>query len=213
MLAAAVGNPEHYKFCESLFPCGTPMESKAGLDLIRPSSKDEAKKMLKEAGYKGDKLVILQPTDIPISSAFAQVAAKTLRDIGMNVDLQAMDWSSVTSRRAKKDPVDKGGWSLIHSQWSALDLLSPVINPNLDARGEIGYIGWSKSEQMESLRDQFAVESDRAKKMAIVKEIQKLNYDQVFYVPLGGFSKFKGYTARMANMVEAPLPLFWQAKR
>jgi peptide/nickel transport system substrate-binding protein len=122
----------------------------------------------------------------------ASVTSQALRSIGMNVEVQSMDYSTMQARRTKKDPVDKGGWSLIHSQWSSLDLLSPVINPNLDARGEIGYVGWSKSEEMERMRDQFALESDRAKKMALVKEIQKLNYDQVFYVPLGQLLQVQG---------------------
>ena len=103
VLAAAIGNPEYYKECASIYPCGSPFESNAGTNLVSPPSLAEAKKLLTEAGYKGEKTVILQPSDIPNSNAFALVVAKACRDIGMNVDLQSLDWSSVTSRRAKKD--------------------------------------------------------------------------------------------------------------
>jgi len=212
-LQAQFGDPKVYQVCGAVLSCASPYATDEYAPQIKTPDLAKARTMLKESGYKGEKVVILHPTDIQVLSSMASVTSQALRDIGMNVEVQSMDYSTMQARRTKKDPVDKGGWSLIHSQWSSLDLLSPVINPNLDARGEIGYVGWSKSEQMESLRDQFAVEPDRAKKMAIVKQIQKLNYDEVFYVPLGGFSKFKGYDAKMANMVEAPLPLFWQARR
>jgi peptide/nickel transport system substrate-binding protein len=212
-LQAQFGDPKVYQPCGAVLSCASPYASNAFAPHLKAPDLAKAKALLKESGYKGEKVVILHPTDIQVLSSMASVTSQALRNIGMNVEVQSMDYSTMQARRTKKDPVAQGGWSIVHSQWSALDLLSPVINPNLDARGEIGYIGWSKSETMESLRDQFATESDRAKKMAIATDIQKLNYEEVFYVPLGGFSKFKGYNAKMANMVEAPLPLFWQAKR
>ena len=212
-LQAQFGDPKVFQPCGAVLSCASPFATEQFAPHLKPANVAKAKAMLKESGYKGEKVIILHPTDIQVLSAMASVTSQALRNIGMNVEVQSMDYSTMQARRTKKVPVSEGGWSIVHSQWSALDLLSPVINPNLDARGEIGYIGWSKSEVMEKLRDQFATESDRAKKMAIVTEIQKLNYDQVFYVPMGGFSKFKGYNAKMANMVEAPLPLFWQGKR
>jgi len=212
-LQAQFGDPKVYQVCGAVLSCASPYATEQFAPQIKAPDLAKAKALLKESGYKGEKVVILHPTDIQVLSSMASVTSQALRNIGMNVEVQSMDYSTMQARRTKKDPVAQGGWSIVHSQWSALDLLSPVINPNLDARGEVGYIGWSKSEAMETLRDQFATESDRTKKMAIATEIQKLNYDQVFYVPLGGFAKFKGYNAKMANMVEAPLPLFWQAKR
>jgi len=34
---------------------------------------------------------------------------------GFKVDMQSMDWQTVVTRRAKKDPADKGGWSAFHT--------------------------------------------------------------------------------------------------
>ena len=61
VLAAAIGNPEYYKECASIYPCGSPFETNAGTELVSPPSIAEAKKLLAEAGYKGEKTVILQP--------------------------------------------------------------------------------------------------------------------------------------------------------
>src|SRR5215469_78678 len=78
--AKVVPGKRRVRVVRSWFPCGTPLESNAGVDLVRPQSFDEAKKLLKEAGYNGEKVVIMQPTDIPISNAFALVVGKALRD-------------------------------------------------------------------------------------------------------------------------------------
>ncbi|MBN8955926.1 MAG: ABC transporter substrate-binding protein [Rhizobiales bacterium] len=213
MLAAAVGNPDYYKFCESLFPCGTPMESKAGLDLIRPPSKDEAKKMLKEAGYKGDKLVILQPTDIPISSAFAQVAAKTLRDIGMNVDLQAMDWSSVTSRRAKKDPVDKGGWNMFPTWWIGGDLLNPLTNAAMIANPDKAWPGWPNDKKMEELRQAFANAATLDEQKAAAAAVQQRSIETAQYINLGTYFVPVGYRDNVKGMIPSPVQFFWNMEK
>jgi peptide/nickel transport system substrate-binding protein len=47
----------------------------------------------------------MQPTDIPLLSAFSLVTAEKLRNAGFTVEVQAMDWSTLTSRRASREPV------------------------------------------------------------------------------------------------------------
>ena len=212
-LDAQFGDPKVYQICGAVLSCVSPYASEEGATQTKPPDLARARALLKESGYDGTKVVILHPTDIQVLSAQASVTSQALKSIGMNVEIQSMDYSTMQARRQKKDPVDKGGWSIVHSQWSTLDLLTPVINPNLDGRGEIGYMGWSKSDALEKLRDQFAEETDKNKKKQIADAVQKLNYEEVIYVPLGGFSKFKGYDAKMKNMVDAPLPLFWGSKR
>ena len=65
---------------------------------------------------------------------------------------------------------------------------------------------------MEGLRDQFASETDAAKRAQIAQAIQKRAYDQVFYVPLGEVIEYKAFDAKMGKLVDAQLPLFWSSK-
>jgi len=44
------------------------------------------------------------------------------------VDLQAMDWNTVVSRRAKKDPPAQGGWNIFCTAWVAPDIWNPLAN-------------------------------------------------------------------------------------
>jgi peptide/nickel transport system substrate-binding protein len=213
LLAAAVGNPEYYKVCESLFPCGTPLASESGLDLIRPSSRDEARKLLKEAGYKGERVVIMQPTDIPISSGFALVTAQALRGIGMNVDLQALDWSSLTSRRAKKEPVDQGGWNMFPTWWIGGDLLNPLTSVAMIANPDKAWPGWPKDEKMEELRSAFANAGSPDEQKKAAAEVHKRAIEIGTHANLGTFFVPVGYRDNVRGMIPSPVQFFWNMEK
>jgi peptide/nickel transport system substrate-binding protein len=71
---------------------------------------EKARQLLKEAGYDGRPVVLLDPTDLPFMHAATLVTRELLTEAGINVDLQPMDWSTLVSHRAEKKPPDEGGW-------------------------------------------------------------------------------------------------------
>lgn len=212
-LDAQIGDPDVYQVCGAVLTCVSPYASEEGATQIHKPDLARARQLLKESGYAGQKVVILHPTDLPIFANIAPVTAQALRSIGMNVEVQSMDWATLLSRRTKKEPVEQGGWTIFHSNLSSLDLTSPVGNPNLDARPGASYPGWSIDADMEKLRDQYAGAQTEDDKRAIAAAIQRRSYDQVTFVPLGGYSKFKGYDAKFADLVDAPIPLFWTSPK
>ena len=109
-MTGAVGDQKWWQTCYSVFTCGTPMENDASSEVMMTGDAEKAGEALEAAGYDGTPVVIMQPTDIPLLSAFSLITAESLREAGFTVELQAMDWATVTSRRASRDPVDQGGW-------------------------------------------------------------------------------------------------------
>lgn len=213
-LDAQIGDEKVYQLCGAVLSCISPYASQDGATQTKKPDLAHARALLKESGYDGGKVVILHPTDLPVLSSLASVTAQALKSIGMNVEIQSMDWATLLSRYSKKDPVDQGGWSIFQTGFTSIDLMNPLTNPNLDGRGETGYIGWSRSEEMEALRDRFAAEGDAATRKQIAAAIQKLSYEQVFFVPLGAYSKAKGYNAaKFGALVDAPIPLFWKGTK
>jgi peptide/nickel transport system substrate-binding protein len=213
VLAAAIGNPEYYKECASIYPCGSPFETNAGANLVTPPNIADAKKLLAEAGYKGEKTVILQPSDIPNSNAFALVVAKACRDIGMNVDLQALDWSSVTSRRAKKDPVDQGGWNMFPTWWIGGDLLNPLSNASLVADPNKAWPGWPNDAKLEELRAAFASANGADAQKKAAADVQQRAIEIGTAINLGIFFVPVGYRDNVKGMIPSPVQFFWNMEK
>src|ERR1700741_2165137 len=75
--------------CYSYFTCGTPLSSEVAAEPLK-GKRDlaKAKELIKEAGYKGEKVVIIDATDQPIVHSQSLLTAETLRKLGVNVDVQ-----------------------------------------------------------------------------------------------------------------------------
>ena len=209
-LDASLGDPKFYKLCGAMLSCLSAYQTEAGATQTRPADLAQARALLKESGYAGEKIVVLHPTDVRSLSGLAPVTAQALRGIGMNVEVQSMDWATLLSRRSKDAPLADGGWSIFHSSLTSMDLLNPIVNPNLDGRGDGGYPGWTRAERIQQLRAEFESVSSLEDQKRIAAEIQQRAYEQVMFVPLGGYSEFKAYDAKFKDMVAAPLPLFWR---
>ena len=91
---------------------------------------------------------------------------------GFKVDLQAMDWQTLVTRRTKKDPPNAGGWSAFLTSWASVDMLDPVAAVFLNASCDKATFGWPCDAEMEKLRDAFAKETDPAKQKAIAEAVQ-----------------------------------------
>src|SRR5208337_29830 len=113
MTAVAGADPSLIKTDVGLFVPGTPMASDVGVEVTRgPKDLAKLKRDLAAAGYNGERVVVLAASTIPTIFAEAQVCSEVLRQIGMNIDFQALEWGSVVARRAVREPTDRGGWSI-----------------------------------------------------------------------------------------------------
>ena len=109
MVAVSGTDPAMRHVPSGIFCPGTPMASDVGLDVFTgPRDYAGAKKELEAAGYKGEKVVVLAPTDLPVLKAEADVGADMMQKMGLNVDYQAMDWGTVVQRRASQKPGGQG---------------------------------------------------------------------------------------------------------
>ena len=99
-MAAISGDTDLTHTPAGFFTPGTPMASDAGFDIIEaPKDYDKLKQELIDAGYKGERVVVMTPADFPTINAIATVGAALLTRLGMDVDLQTMDWGTVVQRR------------------------------------------------------------------------------------------------------------------
>ena len=117
--AVMVGRPDLEIPCWAVFVCNTPLATTAGVgDWAKGNRKanlEKAKQLLKESGYDGRPIVMLDPTDQALIHKGVLVVAEGLREIGANVDLQAMVWTSLLARRQVKDApgTSSQGWNIV----------------------------------------------------------------------------------------------------
>ena len=151
---AIAGDPKNGKPCPSFFTCGTPMANTAGSEALTGKRDIErAKALVKESGYKGEKVILMSATDQPIVHSQALVTQDILKKIGLNVELAASDWGTLITRRGSKEPVEKGGWSVFHTWFVGPDITTPALNSPLRGAGEKSWFGWPTDAKLEELRD------------------------------------------------------------
>src|SRR4051794_32541526 len=85
--------------CYSYFTCGTPLASEVGAEPLKGKRDfEKAKQLIKEAGYKGEKIVIISATDQPIVHSQSLLTLDILKKMGLNAEIQAGDWGTLITR-------------------------------------------------------------------------------------------------------------------
>ena len=170
------------------------------------------RKAIIDAGYKGEKVVIINPTDFPTIGPFGHITADVLKRVGMTVELQDMDWGSLVQRRASKEPVDKGGWSIFHTWWPGVSIMNPAVAATLRGQGERGWFGWYSNPRVEELAAQWLQAPTEAEQRTLAEAIQKESFTQVPVLPLGQFFIRTAHRG-LRDVLKGTAPYFWHVRR
>ncbi len=171
-----------------IFPRGSALANDAGMEALSGTATvDEIKRDLEKAGYKGERVVYLSPTDVPRIAAIAQVGSDMLRRIGMKVDEISTDWGTAVQRSVSHKPLDQGGWNMFAAFTSGLDMSTPATAQLLRGNGNGAYNGWPQLPKLEALRDAFLASEDKVAQIALAREIQAQALSDVPYLPLGSY--------------------------
>jgi peptide/nickel transport system substrate-binding protein len=214
MMAIAGDDKARWRDNVGVFCPNTPLANQAGLDVMAKSHDfDRIKRDLKQAGYNGEKLVMLAATDYASNNAMCEVAGDMFRKMGFNLDYQALDWGSVTVRRNSQAPLDQGGWSA-HCTFSAgYDLTNPGGNLSLNAVGKAGFVGWPTSPKLVELRNAWFDAPDLGAQQAICRDIQAEFWQDVPYLPLGQFFQPTAYRKSVTGVPRGAFTLFWGVQK
>ena len=215
VVQAVVGEQAEYgRAPVGFFPAGVPMANDAGLQaLTGPRSPDEVRKRIAAAGYKGERLVMVAPSDIPSIMTMSQVMHDQLSRMGLNIDFQVMDWGTMISRIAKRDPLEQGGWSLYCTTWVALSVANPGNSFPLRANGLNANTGWPTDPRLEELRLKWLDTSDLAEQQAIARQIQEQAFVSLPFIPLGQWNSPAAYSEKLTGVIHSPYSLFWNVRR
>ena len=212
-LKATVGEPEFYKVCTAAFICGTPNAVNAPGDLFVKPNFEKSKALLKEAGYDGTPIVLLQSTTLPVLTNMAPVTKALLEQGGFKVDMQSMDWQTVVTRRTNKGPVSQGGWNLFHTFSVAADILNPISTSYMVANGDKAWFGWPNDPEMEKLRDAYAKETDPVKNKELAAAVQARALQTAQYGWVGQWYGPGAMRSNISGWLKAPVPVMWNIEK
>ena len=196
------------------FTAGTPMANMAGMDaLTKPRDLTAAKQAILASGYKGEKLVLMSPSDQPQLQVMAQVVRDLFTRVGLNVDYQSMDWGTLVARRAKQDPPSAGGWNIFCTTWGGLSVSNPGSSYPLQGVGKTGWFGWTSDPKLVELREKWFNADGLAAQKAVAEEIQAEAFQSIPFMPVGQWVTPTAYRKDLTGFVKCANILFWGVKR
>jgi peptide/nickel transport system substrate-binding protein len=152
------------------------------MDLLAKPDVARAQQLLKESGYNGETVVVLQATDLAHVRKLPEVAAQLLRSGGFKVDVQPMDWGAAQARRAKQH-----GWNIYLSWGNIAAFSNPLGSLAFSGAGyPQAFWGWPSDAKLESLRDAFALAGTEQERKALAEQIQIRIMDIASFVPNAG---------------------------
>ncbi|MCB8819670.1 ABC transporter substrate-binding protein [Microvirga rosea] len=199
MLAAAFGSTDFYALDAAMYPEGYVWHTNAGTEgKYNVADPEKAKALLKKANYDGSPVRILTSRQYEFHYKMAQVAAEYLKQAGFKVDMQVVDWATLTQRRA--DP----------AVWDIYITHSPFLpEPALIGQLSESSPGWWTSPARTQAVDAFNTESDPQKRVALWANVQKVMYDETPSIKIGDFNALAAQAPKLEGVVPAPWPYFW----
>jgi peptide/nickel transport system substrate-binding protein len=214
MIMAVLGDPALGQVCGALLICGSPNGSEHGAELLLSKDPEDVRQkrgmeMLRAGGYKGEKIVLLDPQDQPIMTRAIQVLAASMRKAGVNVDLQTMDWATVVSRRAVRGPGDNG-WHIFLTTGGPLGPANPVFHVQMSASCEKAWFGWPCDAELERLRGAWIRETDPLRARWLAEMIQLRGMQVVVYIPYGQYISPAAWRDNLDGLLTVPeTVVFW----
>ncbi|CAH1648507.1 Peptide/nickel transport system substrate-binding protein [Hyphomicrobiales bacterium] len=183
------------------FP-GQTYYSEAGGELYNQNNPEKAKALLKEAGYKGEKVVLLTTRDIPRAYTTALVMSEQMKAAGINAELLVLDWPTALGMSVNESK----GWNFFFTTWITVTAQGGAQSlRNLADPSNVHKPVGNKSD--EEFMKQFNILSsspDLEKRKEAFAKAQARVFDQVMAIPFGAIPKIQ---ATRAN-VEGYIPFF-----
>jgi len=180
-----------------LYPEGVPAP------LYNVKDKARARKLLSEAGYKGEVVQIISASTFDWHFNTALVVSEELKSIGIATEINSMDWPAVVSLRAKKT-----GWHLNPGQFGTGPWLGdPVLS--------IGDLGGPTSPnnaqdpELVALVRAMQLEPTPEKRKQAWLEAQRRIIDQALMIKLGDIGQSQAKSKRVAGFAPFRTTRLW----
>ncbi|MDR7418558.1 MAG: ABC transporter substrate-binding protein, partial [Armatimonadota bacterium] len=201
IMAGTFGNPLMFRVDGSLMFKESPWYSREGLGPYNRRDLATARRLMAEAGYRG------QPVRWITSQAFdwaykpALIASQQLEEAGFAMDLQVLDWATVLSRRANPDLYEVFSTSFIFSPGIDPPIQPVILGPT--------WPGWWTTPEKDQLIGRLIREPDAQARKKIWEEVQKLYWEDVPGIKFGDFFNLAIAKPGVQGLSTRPDLFFW----
>ncbi|KQY12793.1 ABC transporter substrate-binding protein [Rhizobium sp. Root482] len=198
MMLAAFSDERFFSVDGSFFPKGSLWHTEAGVTRYGEGDPEAAAKLLEAAGYDGTPIRLMTSRQYEFHYKIGEVAKAYLEAAGFKVDLQVVDWATLTTRRA--DPKE---WDIFitHSNFPG----DPTtINTITDA-----YPGWYVSDAKTKAVSVYMDAVTDAEKQKAWEGIQTVIYDEAPLFKVGNFNAVTGVATGISDYTPTYWPHFW----
>jgi peptide/nickel transport system substrate-binding protein len=178
----------------------------AGKETYNQKNPELAKKYLKEAGYKGEPITLLTNKDYTSMYNAALVVSEKLKEIGIEVKLDVVDWPTSVQRQQR----EKTGWNFYFTGWGTQPALGALATMKFLAPPASVYKpkdGVADPDMVAAYNDMLSLpnEEDRLKAFA---RMQKITLERVYAVPFGALTKVQATRANVKGYKPFRIPRF-----
>jgi peptide/nickel transport system substrate-binding protein len=157
---------------------------------------NEAKKLLKEAGYEKGLSVTLLTSDRKERINMAEVMQSQLKGIGINVKIQVMEYGAYI------DMIDKGEHDMAIGGWGNATGDGDYNQYNLfhsASQGAAGNHFYYSNPEVDKLIESARKETDEQKRLKLYEEVMQKEIDDAVYVPIRNYEHLAAYSKNVSG--------------
>lgn len=162
---------------------------------------DRAKALLKEAGYKGEKLVIQTNANYAYMKNSMLALAEQLKAIGMNVEVQTLDWVTNSNNMQR----GTGGWNVSTTGFCSQPLLGPqqwrpMIYNFAQIKGDA---------KLDDAYNRFFTSPQLADRQSAWKEAETQVLDSAYFIKVSDMGQIRAFNKKVNGLRPYYLVRFW----
>lgn len=174
-------------------------------DAVKPfyaiASADKAKALLREAGYKGEKVVIQTNANYAYMKNSMLALAEQLKAIGVNVEVQTLDWVTNSNNMQR----GTGGWNISTTGFCSQPLLGPQ-----QWRPMIYNFSQIKGDtKLDDAYNRFFTSPKLADRQAAWKEAETHVLQSAYFIKVSDMGQIRAFNKKVVGLRPYYLVRFW----
>jgi len=172
--------------------------NEVGKETYNQKNPAKAKRLLAEAGYKGEEMILLTNRDYTSMYNAALVMSEQLKAVGINTKLLVMDWPASAQMFDKQTT----GWNFFFDAFGNNPMIGPISSVRKFATPQNAYKPKTPDDVDKPFNEAFGDMVNGAtpeiRKAAFARAQARL-LEQVYVVPFGSLTKIQAVRANVQN--------------